>query len=150
MYFQKETVLSEDIAEKPGRLFGRGIFAFGQQLRHFALQAPGERYQSFAVLGKKFLADTRLVIKTAQRSLGGDFDQIAIAFIVLHQHRQVVIGVTFGWRAMIVFLADVEFATQDRLDPCCFGEVIKIRRAEYISVIGYRDRGHLQLLGTGH
>ena len=45
---------------------------------------------------------------------------------------------------MVVLLADVELATQDRLDARFFGGVDERHRAEDVAVIGHGDRRHLQ------
>ena len=102
-----------------GRVARRVVLLFHQALGDFALQAAGQADQSLGVLGQKLLADARLVIEAVQRSLRGDLDQVAVAFFVFGQHQQVVVGVALGRRALdvvVVLLADVKLAADDRLD----------------------------------
>ena len=127
--------------------FARGVvLAFGQVLRNFALQTRRQADQSLRVFGEKFLADARLVIEAVQRRLGNDPDQIAIALVVLRQHDEMVVAVAFGRGAMIFLLADVELATQDRLDARFFGGVDEPDRAEDVAVVGHGDRRHVEFL----
>ena len=116
---QKEIVFAENVAVKDGRIAGGVVLLFHQAFGDFALQAAGQPDQSFGMFGQKSLADARLVVKAVQRSFRGDLDQIAIAFFVLGQHQQMVVGIAFRRRALdvvIVFLADVKFAADDGLD----------------------------------
>ena len=100
------------------------------------------------MLGQKFLADARLVIEAVQRGFRGDLDQVAIAFLVFGQHQQVVVGVAFGRRArcVVVFLADVKLAADDRLDAGLVRRIHEMHRAEDVAVVGHGHGGHAQLL----
>ena len=51
---------------------------------------------------------------------------------------------------MVVLLADVQLAPEDRLDPLLLGRVRKMHRAIDIAVIGHRDRRLTQLFHAGH
>ena len=59
------------------------------------------------MLGKKLLAHAGLVIKAVQRGLGRDLHEVAVAFFVFREHQQVVVGVAFGSRAVVILLADI-------------------------------------------
>ena len=98
------------------------------------------------MLGEKLLADARLVIKAMQRGLGRDLDQIAVAFFVFGEHQQMVVGVAFGRGAVVVFLADVEFAADDRLHASMLGRVDKVDRAKDVAVVGHGHGRHAQFL----
>ncbi len=97
------------------------------------------------MLGQKLLAHARLVIKAVQRSLRRDLDQIAVAFLVLGQNQQVVVAIAFGRGAVVVFLADVEFAADDGLHARMFRSVDKVDCAKNIAVVGHGHGGHAQL-----
>src|SRR5208282_1332694 len=49
---------------------------------------------------------------------------------------------------VVVFLANVEFATDDRLDSYLVGGVHEMHRAKDISVVGHGHGGHAQLMHT--
>jgi hypothetical protein len=117
---KKEIFFAEKIAIKSGRRPRRVVVPFRQPLGHFALQASRKPDQPLRMFRQKFLAHPRLVVEAVQRSLRRDLHQIAIAFFVFGQHQQVVISVAVGRSArddVIVLLADVELASDDRLDP---------------------------------
>ena len=93
---EEEIFFAEDVGVRAGSRARGVVVAFDQALGDFALQASGEADQSAGVLGEKLLADPRLVVKAVQRGFGRDLDQIAVAFFVLGQHQQMVVGVAFG------------------------------------------------------
>ena len=80
-----------------------------------------------------------------QRSFRGDLDQVAVAFFVLGKHQQVVVGVAFGRCAVIVLLADVEFAADDGLHPGVLGGVDEVNCAKDVAVVGHGHGGHTHL-----
>ena len=94
---------------------------------------------------QKFLAHPRLVVKAVQRGLRRDLHQIAVAFVVFRQYQQVVVGIALGRRAVVVFLANVKLATDDRLNVKFVRGVDEMHRAKNISVVGHGNRGHAQL-----
>ena len=98
------------------------------------------------MLGKKFLADARLVVEAVQRRFGDDLHQVAIALVVLRQHDEVVVAVALRRGAMVVLFADVELAPEDRLDTRIFGGVDEVDCAEDVAVVGHGDRGHAEFL----
>ncbi len=141
-----EIALAEDVVEGDGRLARLLVLAFDQFLGDFALQAGRQPNQSLRVFREEFLADPRLVIEAVQRRLGDDFHQIAVAFVVLRQDDQVVVAVALGRGAMVFFLADVELAADDRLDPNFLGGVDELDRSEDVAMVGHGHGGHAQLL----
>ena len=59
-----------------------------------------------------------------------------------------VVSIAFGrgpFDVVIVLLADVKLATDDRFDARCFGRIHEVDGAEYIAVIGHGHGGHAQL-----
>ena len=129
------------------RRFARLVVMLERQFfGNFALQAAGQSDQSLRVLGQKFLADSRLVVEAVQRSLGDDLHQVAIAFVVLRQHDQVVVGVALGRRAVVFLLADVQLAAQDRLHSGFLGGIDELHRSEDVAVVGHGDGGHVEFL----
>ncbi len=144
--FQKEVFFAENIGERSGGRARSIVVILHQAFGNFALEASGEADQSAGMLGEKLLADPRLVIKAMQRSLRRDLDQIAVAFFVFGEHQQMVVGVAFGRRAMVVFLADIEFAADDRLHARMLGCVDKMDCAKNIAMVGHGHGGHAQLL----
>ncbi len=86
-----------------------------------------------------------------QRSFRRNLHQIAIAFFVFRQHQQMVVSIAVGRSAfdvVIVLLADVELAADDRLDPGLLGRIHEMHGAKDIAVIGHGNRGHAQFFGA--
>ena len=105
------------------------------------------------MLGQKFLAHPRLVIKPVQRRFRRNLHEVAIPFLVFGQHQQMVIGIALGWSALdvvVVLLADIKLATHDRLDPSLVRGIHKVHRTKNISVVGHGDRRHPQPLDAFH
>jgi hypothetical protein len=99
------------------------------------------------MLGQKPLADARLVVEAVERGFGGDLHQVAIAFFVFGEHEQVVVGVTFRRGALdvvVVFLADVELASDDGLDPDFVGGIDEMHRAKDIAMVGHGHGRHAE------
>ncbi len=74
-----------------------------------------------------------------QAGLAGEADQVAIAFLVLGQHQQVVVLVVGRVGAMVLRLAHVEFASQDRLDALGLGCIEEVHRPVDVPVVRHRD-----------
>src|SRR4051794_40615872 len=100
------------------------------------------------MLGKEFLADARLVIKTVHAGFGGDLGQVAIAFVGLSEYAEMVVGVAFGRPAMVVFFADVKLASDDGLDAGLLSGFSEVKGSKDVAVIGYGDSRHIQCLGA--
>jgi len=61
----------------------------------------------------------------------------------------VVVGVAFGRRALdvvVIFLADIQFAADDRLYAMLVSRIHEVHRAKNVAVVGHRHRGHAQFL----
>ena len=137
---QVKVALAEDVLVLLGHA-ARLFVAPGQQLlAQFPGQAARQADQALRVLGQITLADARLAIKAVQRSLGGDPHQIPVALLVLGQHEQMVALVALARSAMVLVLADVELAAQDRLDPFGLGGRKKVHRPVDVPVVGHRHR----------
>ncbi len=145
---EKEIVLAEDVAVGRGGISRRVVVLFHQALGDFAFQAARESDQSFGVFREKLLADARLVVETAQRGFRRDLRQVAVAFFVFREHQKMVVGIAVGRGALdvvVVLLADVKLAADDRLHAGLVGRIHEMDRAEDIAVVGHGDRGHAQL-----
>ena len=105
-----------------------------------ATQATGKSDQPLRVLGQKLLADARLSVEAMQRGLRGNSDQILVALFVFSQHQQVVVLVVLRLGPVILVLADIELAAQNRLDTLLLGCIKKMHRSEDVAVIGHCHR----------
>ena len=58
-----------------------------------------------------------------------------------------------GKRNVVLFRmaskGDVEFLAHNRVDAVDVAELFKVERAEHVSVVGQRERGHVKALGLG-
>jgi hypothetical protein len=100
------------------------------------------------VFGEEAFADSGLVVEAIERSFRTDFDEVAIALFVFGQHQQVVITVALRFGAMIFFLADVEFAANDRLYTSFLGGIHEMYCAEDVAVIRHGHGRHAEFFGS--
>src|SRR5215467_9344496 len=121
------------------------VVVFHQPFSNFALQTSGKTDQPAGMLGQKLLAHTRLVVEAMKRGLGRNLDQVAVPLFVLGKHQKMVISVALGGSAVIVFLADVEFATDDRLHTLLVGGVHEVNGAKDVAVIRHSNSRHPKL-----
>ncbi len=137
--FEIEVAAAEDVLVFERDSFGLLVTARGEFFAQFAGQTAGGTDQPFGVFGEVALADSRLAIEAVQRGLGGDADEVAIAFFVFGEDQQVVVVVALGRSAMVLVLAHVEFAPEDRLDSLLFGRVEEMDRSVDVAVVGHGD-----------
>ena len=82
-----------------GGALGVVVLPFHQVLVDLAGEAAGEADEACGVFGEKFLGDAGLAVEAVQRGLGGEADEIAVAFFVFGEHEEVVVVVAVaGWR----------------------------------------------------
>ena len=147
LYLHEEIVRAKELAIEAGRA-ARGFILVGQQVfADLASQAAAQGDQPFCVLGQEFLADARLVVEAVHAGFRGDLDQVAIAFFILGQHQQVVVGIAFRRSAMVILLADIKFASDNRLDALLLRLFHELHRAVDVAVVGH---GHGLLPDLGH
>ena len=116
------------------------IAARTQLLTQFATEAARKPDQALRVLRQIFLAHARLAIEPMQACLARQPDQVAVALFVFRQHQQVVVLVVGRLGTMVLGLAHVELAPQNRLDALLFRRIEKVHSPIDIPVVGHRDR----------
>ena len=141
-------LFAENVCEGSGGRARGVVIVLHQALGDFALQAAGEADQPTRVLGEKLFADARLVIKAVQRGLRRDLDQIAVAFFIFGEHQQVVVGIAFRRRAVVVFFADVKFAADDGFHVVLLCRINEVHRAKNIAMVGHGHGGHAHFFDT--
>ena len=142
---EKEVLFAENIGECSGGRAGGVVIALGQAFRDFSFEASGEADQAAGMFGEKLLAHARFVIEAVQRGLGRDLYEIAVAFVIFGKHEQMVVGIAFGRRAVVIFFADVEFAADDGFHARLLSRVDKMDCAKDIAVVGHGHGRHAQL-----
>ncbi len=142
--FEIEIAFAENIAERYGGFTSCVVLPFSEILGNFTLKTRGQTDQPSGVLSQEFLAYARLVVEAMQRRLRDNLDQIAIAFIVLRQHDKMVVAIAFLIGTVVLFLADVEFATQDGLHARFLRSVYERHSAEDVAVVGHGHAGHVE------
>ena len=138
----------KDVAVAGGRRPRRVVVLFHQALGNFAFQTARESDQPLGVFRQKLLAHPRLVVEAAQRGFRRDPGQVAVAFLVFGQDQKMVIGIAVGRSAfdvVVVLLADVKLAADDRLHSGLVRGIHEMDCAEDVAVVGHGDRGHAQL-----
>ena len=61
--------------------------------------------------------------------------QVTVSFLVFGQHQQMVVLVSVSLGSMIVRLADIQLAPEDRLDPLLLRRVEEVHRPEDVAVV---------------
>ncbi len=84
---------------------------------------------------QKLFADAWLAIKAMQGRFRGKPHQIAISLIVFCNHQQVMIFIALRVGPVIVLLADVELAAENRIDVVLLRGIKKLHRAVDIAVV---------------
>ena len=100
--------------------------------------------EPFGMPRQQILVDSRLVVEALEKSGRDQLQQVAISLLVLAQQHQMVVAIRIA-AAGEALLRDVHFAADHRMHALGFGAVVKLHRAEKISVIGHRHGGHLLL-----
>lgn len=133
--------------------FGQGqglIHVLGQNgAGNFARDAGRKADQTFGVAAQQILVHARLVVKTVQKTVADQLDQIVIAELVLGQEDQVMASFTRLRSFVRVIMADVDLAAEYGLDAEVLAGSVKIGRAEHVAVIGDGAGGHTVILGAG-
>src|SRR5690242_7920497 len=88
---KEEIVFAEDVTVRSSSFAGCFVFVFHQEFSDFSFETSGKSDQTFAVLGKKFFADARFVIKTPEGGLGRNTRQIAVAFFIFSQNKKMIV-----------------------------------------------------------
>src|ERR1019366_5746126 len=137
--FEIEISFAKNVAKRNRGFASCVVLPFREVLGDFALKTRRQTNQPPGVLGQEFLADPGSVVEAVQRCFGDNLDQIAIAFVILSQHDEVVVAVAFLVGAMVLFLADVKLAAQNRLHARLFGVVEEFHSAEDVAMVGHGD-----------
>ena len=138
---QKEISLAEDVLILLRDGLGPQVSVRSVQIRvaqHFtqlSAQATRRADQSLAVFRQILFAYARLAIKAVQARLRRKPDQVPVALLVFRQHQQVVVLVVGRIGAMILRLAHVEFAAQNRLDAFSLRRLKEVHRSINIPVV---------------
>src|SRR6266404_9093948 len=102
---------------------------------HFARQAAAQADQSRRMLCEEFLVDPWPVMKTIEMCGRDQFDQIAVADLVLGQQREMISRLPQRARLILVRLwRDISLAPNDWLDAGPLSFLVKLDRAVKISM----------------
>jgi hypothetical protein len=137
---EEEIPPAEDVLILRRRRARRLVLIRHQVLAQLAREAAGKPDQPLCMLRQIFLADARLSIEPVQRRLRRDANEIPIALLVLRQHQQMVVVVALRIFAMVILLADVQLAPQDRMHVVLFRRLEEVHRPVNVAVIGDCDR----------
>jgi hypothetical protein len=148
-----EAVLEERrelLDEPPGRLH----LAAGDGATHHRRKTAGGGDETLVALAEQIEVDTGLVVEALQVALGHQVHEVAVPGLVHRQQQQMVDGIEAAGVALALLLVEarrrghVHLAADDRLDATVPGRLVELDRAEEVSVIGERDRGHVERLGA--
>ena len=91
------------------------------------------------MLGQVAFADAGLAVEAVERGLRGDADEVAVAFFILGEDKEVVVLVAFAGGAVVFLLGDVELAAEDGLDAFVLGGFEEVDGAVDVAVVGHGD-----------
>ena len=124
-----------------------------QRLAQLSAQAARKADQPLGVFRQILFAHPRLPVEPVQARLRRQPDQVLVSLLVLGQHQQVVVlavprvarrrqahtagvaSIPRRLRAMVLRLAHVELAAQDRLHALFLGRIEKVHRAVDVPVV---------------
>ena len=126
----------------PRALLGRLVVPGHDVLRDLARQAPREPDQPLRMLRQKLLRHARLAIEPMQRRLARQPHEILVPRLILREHQHVVVlRIRIRLPAMILFLAHIQLAPENRLQVALLHRIEEVHRAIDIAVV--RDRRSL-------
>ena len=143
--------LAEDRPVLQGDGAGRVKTLIGDGARELALQARGERDQPLAALPQQVLVHARAVVVALDVRRGDEGNEVLVAGEVLRKEDQMPgLSVAFGSRVAVepVVPCDVGLDADDRFDARVSAKGVKVDRAVEGSVVGERERRHIEGLGA--
>ena len=147
--FQEKPLPGKGIHIPRRTLRGLFIASVGQQPRDFRRQAAGRADQAVAQLPETVVIHPGLVVETLQVSLGAQFEQVAVAGVVLGQQKEVV---ALGIQGLVPTahgptpLGQVGLDAQHRVDAVSTTGPVEVDRAMHDAVVGQRQ-GRLSQFG---
>ncbi len=139
--FEEVVALAEEVFVEAGCALGFVVLPFHQVLIDFAGETAGEADETFGVLREECLRDARLAIEAVQGGFAGETDEVAVASFVFGEDEEVVVLVFVERGAVVVVLADVEFAAEDRLDGLLLHGVEEVDCAKDVAMVGHGGGG---------
>jgi hypothetical protein len=109
------------------------------------------------MLAEEFVIDTRLVVKSFQKSRGDELDEVAVAFEIFAEKNKVIAAAGAGLKIIAIVgvhragffaaivaatLGDINFAADDGLHIALAGFVKEIGGGKEVAVIGDGHRRH--------
>jgi hypothetical protein len=137
--FEIEIAFAEDVFVLLGYGFGFLVAACDQFFAEFSAEAAGEADKAGGVLSEIALADAGLAIEAVERRFRGNANEVAVTFFVLGEDEEVVVFVAFAGGAVVLVLADIEFAAEDGLDAFVLGGFKEVDCAVDVAVVGHGD-----------
>ena len=137
--FQIKIVLINIFKHKRG-LFRALVIVADEPPLHAPRKACGKADKPFAVLFKRFIVYSRLIIKPVHIGYGIEFYEIFIPLFVFAKKYKVIERLFFRFVRIIV--ANIHFATGYILYPRLFCFFREIKCAEHVAVVGYRHGIH--------
>ena len=132
---------------RDSRLFLYVLFENG--LGEFAAHAPGEDYESLAVLGQHFVVDARAAVESLEVSSRDEPGEVAVPLLVHAEHGQVVVF-SVGRLVELERGGHVELAPDYGLYAAGLRLFEKLVRSEEVSVVRDGYGGHRVLIRPFH
>ena len=148
LHLEKEIVRPQDVAIRCRCFDGLAVLLMREAFGDLALQTAAQADQSLRVLSEQRLVDARLVVEPFGVPGRHQLDQVVVALIGLgEQHEVVLRRARHAAAVLAVTRRHVDFAAEDGVQPARPRVIVKDHRREHVSVLGDRDRRHLQLDG---
>ena len=145
--FKKEVLFPKISRYWPATALACLVLARHQGFAQFARKAAGKADEPLGVFREVPLAHPWLAVEAVQRGFRRQPDQVAVAFLVLGQHQQVVVLVVGGIGAVVLGLAHVKLAAEDGLYALGLGRLKEMHGPVNVAVVGH---GHRLLAERSH
>ena len=140
---------TEDVQKLFGFGFRARVISVQKPVLHVARQTARKRNDALAVRPQHLLVDPRLIVESADKTLGYNLDQVLVPRLIFGKQNQVPLSLI-----LVGFLVGhpprrrIDLAADDRLNPLLLTFFIEIDRAEHHPMVGNCQTLHAQLLGA--
>lgn len=141
LQFEKKSVRNKDFPKFLSDRGGAGRVAFSKEIRDFSGETAREGDQAIRMLSEKGFIDPGFVVEAIQIALADQFNEIAIARLILCQENEVIVVIL--WQCPIfdetAAGGHIHLTANNRFHPCSGGFGVKLDRAKEIPVVGDGD-----------
>ena len=151
--FQKEIPLSENLLITKRCLSSFVVKSSKQIFLNLSRKARAECNDSLVILLQNLIIHPRFIVVTLCKSAGHDLHQIMVSQIIFRQKHQMIITVIPASDSFFIesrSRCNIDFASEDWLNPCCSCRTVKIDHTIHDTMIRDRHAVHPELFYPGY